>query len=160
MEVPAQLTIDARLAVPQPNCPQTPIDTPPWGERYSSFAAHPAHQPETQLVEHLIADCIAYANPTRLGKRLQACGYVHAVAMDVFPVDDNVADVNTDAEFDSLIRRHFGVANDHAALHVDCATHRFDDTGKLEQQSVASRLDYAPAVLRNGRVDELSTMSF
>jgi len=51
---------------------------------------------EAQRVEHLIACHAAYADPSRLGQRLQPRGDIDAVAKDVALIDDDVADVDAD----------------------------------------------------------------
>ena len=43
-----------------------------------------------------------------------------------------------------------GVALDHAALHLDCASHRVDDAAKLDETAVAGALDDA-SMMRGDR---------
>jgi len=64
--------------------------------------------------------------------------------------------MNADAEFDSAVVRHAGVALDHAALNLDGAAHRVDDAAELDQSAVASALDYPPVVHGDRRVDEIA----
>ena len=59
---------------------------------------------------------------------------VDAVAEDVVVLDDDVAQVDADAELDALVGRDAGVALGHLALHLDGAAHRVDDAGELDQQ--------------------------
>lgn len=92
---------------------------------------------EAQLVEHLVAHDAADANAAGLGQRLQPRSDVDAVAENIVVVDNDVADVDADAEPDPLLGRHAGIALGHAALNVDGAAHRIDDTRELEQQSIA-----------------------
>ena len=49
-----------------------------------------------------------------------------------------------------------GVSFSHLALHLDGATHRVDDAGKLDEQAVAGRFDDAAAVLLDLRVGKLA----
>ena len=46
-----------------------------------------------------------HADAARLGQALEAGGHVHAVAEDVVVLDDDVADMDADAELDALVRR-------------------------------------------------------
>jgi hypothetical protein len=52
-----------------------------------------------------------------------------------------------------------GVTVLHPLLHDHGATHGVDDGGELNQHSVTGRLDDAPLVLGDQRVDQLSAMA-
>ena len=56
-------------------------------------------------------------------QRLQSRRHVHAVAPHVVAIDDDVAEVDADAELDPLLRRNVGIALGHAALDLDRAAH-------------------------------------
>jgi hypothetical protein len=96
----------------------------------------------------------AHADAARVGERLQAGRDVDAVAEDVAVVDDDVADVDADAERDPALGRHAAVALLHAALYVHAAADGIDDARELDQEPVAHRLDDAPAVLGDLRIDQ------
>ena len=98
------------------------------------------------------------ADATRLGERLQPGRHVDAVPENVWLLDDDVADIDADSEFDALFGRHRDIALSHAALDFDGAAHGFDDAGKLGQQPVAGCLDDASAMLVDRRVDEDAQM--
>src|SRR5262249_51385641 len=66
----------------------------------------------------------------------------------------DVAEIDADAEFDALVRRHAGVALAHAALDFHRATHSVDDARELDQHAVAGGLDDLAAVLLDLRVDQ------
>ncbi len=82
-----------------------------------------------------------------LGQPLQPVGDIDAVAMDVVALDNDVAEVDADAELDPLVRRHAGVSLCLGLLDLDRATQGVDHAGKLDQQAVAHGLDQASAVL-------------
>ncbi len=97
------------------------------------------------------ADC---AGPS---DALEACGDVDAVAHQIaIGLLDHVAEMNADAEFDSAVVRHAGIALDHAALNLDGAAHRIDNAAELDQSAVACALDHAPVVHSDRRIEEIA----
>src|SRR5262249_50594208 len=95
---------------------------------------------ESELVAHLVADHAADANPARSGERLEPCCDIDAVAEYVALIDDDVADIDADAEFDATAGQHIGVPLGHLALDFDGTAYRVDDAGKLGKQTVAGSL--------------------
>ena len=96
--------------------------------------------PFTQgLVSHveLLLDlviCSAGDHDTpRLGQLLQSVRYVDAVAMYVVALDDDIAEVDADAEYHSAIGWQGSVAPCFGALHVDRTTKSVDDAVELDQ---------------------------
>jgi len=59
---------------------------------------------EIELVEDLIPDTLAHADPAWVRQCLQAGRDVYAVAEDVVTVDDDVTDVNPNAKVNALVR--------------------------------------------------------
>src|SRR5262249_36613072 len=84
------------------------------------------------------------------------CRYVDAVAVDVVALDDDVAEVDADAETDQPVVRHALVAHGHLALDVGRALHGIDDAAEFDQRAVAHQLDHAPAMLCDRGIDELA----
>ena len=82
----------------------------------------------------------------RLGEPFQAGGDVDAVAEDVVVLDDDVAEVDADAELDARLVGRAAVAVGHAGLDGDGAAHRLDGAGEIDQQAIAGALDDAAAV--------------
>ena len=101
-----------------------------------------------------------YANPSRRRDLLQAGGDVDAVAEDVVALDDDVADVDADAEGNAPILGYLGGAVSHRRLHLDRAAHSIDHARELQQQAVAGGLDDAAAVAGDRRVDDLLPKGF
>ena len=91
----------------------------------------------------------------RLGQRLHAVGDVDAVAVDVVALDDDVAEIDADAEIEPLLGRHGGVALRLLLLHLDGAAHGVDDAGELDQQAVAHGLDQPPVMGGDLRLEDL-----
>jgi len=77
-------------------------------------------------------------------------------AIEVVALDDHVAEVDADAQFDAVVRGDTRVPPGYRLLHRDRTAHRIDDTGKFHQQTVAGGLDDAAAVLGDFRIDELA----
>ena len=73
-------------------------------------------------------------------------------------LDDDVADIDADAELDPLVLRHLGVALDHAAVDFHRAAYSIDNASELDQQPITCRLDDAAVMLRDLRVDQLAPM--
>ena len=83
---------------------------------------------EGKLVAYHAAD----ADATGRRQGFESSGDVDAVAEGVAPIDDNVAKIDADAEFDARRGRHLGIAFGQLALNVDRAAHGVDDAGKLD----------------------------
>ena len=95
------------------------------------------------------------ADSAGLGKRLQPRGHVDAVAVDVVALDDDVAEVDADAERDSRPRILRGRR---IALDEKRAVDRIDDAGEFDQRAVADQFDDAAAMLGNRRVEQRLAM--
>jgi hypothetical protein len=102
----------------------------------------------------LVNDTAGEAYTPRLGQGLQSGGDVDAVAVDVVAVDDDITEVDADAESDPPVYRVLAVAPGHPALDGNGAFQRVDDAGELDQGAVADQLDDAAVVFANRRVDE------
>ena len=96
------------------------------------------------------------ADPAGLGERFEPRGDIDAVAEDVVVLDDDVAEVDADAEVDALVGGDIGVALGHPALHRDGAAHRIDHAGEFDQHAVAGRLDDPPAMVSDRGIDQLA----
>jgi hypothetical protein len=100
------------------------------------------------------------ANAARVGDAFKAGRNVDAVAKNIVVVDYDIADVDTDAKFDALAFRDIYVAQGHAALDFDRATHGIDSAPELYEHAVASGLDDAAAIFGNLRVDQCLAAGF
>jgi len=100
------------------------------------------------------------AQPSRLAQGFQAGGNIDAIAEDVVSVDDDVADIDADAEDDAPVLGHARITADHAALNYDSAPDRIDDTGKFDQRAIACGLDDAAMMRGDRSVNQLAAMDF
>jgi hypothetical protein len=84
---------------------------------------------------------------TRGCQAFEAGGNIDAVAIDLPPVFDDVAEIDADAELDAPFGRHNGVALGHLELDIDRTAHRVDDACELDQEAVARGSDDAATAL-------------
>ena len=109
-----------------------------------------------QAVADMVMNGIGDEDAAGIGQGFDPGGDVDAVAIEVVALDDHVAEIDADAQFDAVVRRDARVALGHRLLHRDGTAHRIDDAGKLHQQAVAGGLDDAALVLGDLRIDELA----
>ena len=106
---------------------------------------------DVDAVADALVDDRGDANAAGLGQRLQARGDVDAVAVDVVALDDDVAEIDADAERD--LRAGGGLRRDRP-LHREGAFDRVDDAAELDQRAVADQLDDAAVVGGDGGVED------
>src|SRR5262249_30379255 len=97
-----------------------------------------------ELVAHLISYHPADADAARFRQAFKARCDVDPVAEDVVGIDDDVAEIDADAEIDAPFGVHTGIARGHLALHFDRATNRIDHARELAEQTVARLLTMRP----------------
>ena len=102
---------------------------------------------DIELVADMVVHRPRHADAAGLGQGFEPRRDVDPVAVDVVVVDDDVAEIDADAELQPPLRLDVGVALGHPALHLDSKAHRVDDAGELDQHAVAGGLDDAAAVL-------------
>src|SRR3954447_9571551 len=90
-----------------------------------------------ELATHLSIGVVRYANAARLGNCFKPGGNVDAVTKNIAFFDDDVANMDANAEFDPPVQRHWPIAFAHAALHYHCATYGIDDASEFDQDAVA-----------------------
>jgi len=81
-----------------------------------------------------------------------------AVAVNVLPIDDHLADIDPDPEPYLPLLRQLGVKLLHALLYRHRTFNRSDGACKLDQDAIASRADHATAVLLDLRCPEFLTL--
>jgi hypothetical protein len=91
------------------------------------------------------------------GQRLYTGGDIHPIAVNVALVDDDVTDVDTDAEFDPTIFRNVGVAFSQSTLDFYSAAHSIDCARKFDQNAITGGFDDAAPMLRNLGINEFAT---
>src|SRR5271165_6987004 len=76
---------------------------------------------------------------------------VDPIADDVAILDEDIADIDADAELDATIRGQRRIAFRHCGLHLGRAARRVDDAGELGQEAVAGGVDDTAAMGGNLR---------
>ena len=95
----------------------------------------------------MIADRGGDRDAAGLGDGLEPRRDVDAVTEDVVALDDDVAEIDADAELDASVLRHVLIALDHRPLDLGGTGDRVHDARKLDQHAVAGDLDDAALVL-------------
>ena len=135
-----------------------PKDTDRAGDVLDALVAEILELDVFQSLADLVAHRARNTDATGLGEHFQAGRDVDAVAKDVVVLDDDVAEIDADAELHPARRRDVGIAPRHPALDLGSAQHRIDDAVEFDQHAVARGLDDAAAILGDGRIDQLDPM--
>jgi hypothetical protein len=80
-------------------------------------------------------------NSTRLGYSFKPGGNIYTVAKEIVAFYDDIADIDPDPKFKTLILRHGDVAFRDIKLNLQCATRGVNDTREFDQKSIAGGLD-------------------
>jgi hypothetical protein len=113
---------------------------------------------EIELVAHLVAHDPADANAAGIRQGFEAGGDIDTVAVDVVLVDNDVAEIDPDAEPDAAVLGHAGFAIYHCPLQLGGTADRVHDAREFRQHAIAGILDDAPGMLADLRVDEFAAM--
>ena len=108
---------------------------------------------DVDAVADALVDDRGDADAAGLGERLQPRGDVDAVAVDVVAVDDDVAEIDADAEHD-LGWRALRPAHGLRALDGERAFDGVDDAAELDQRAVADQLDDTALVGGDRRIED------
>ena len=109
---------------------------------------------EGDLALELLIGVFGNADGAGTRQRFHARRDIDAVAENVGAVDDHVADIDADAEFDAALFRDAGVALGHDALDVEGAARGVNGTSELGQHAIAGRLDDAAAMFGDFGIDD------
>ena len=130
---------------------------------------HDIEAPPVRVLEHLIerralVAAFAATDPeilinlgdgptTTLGDLFQPRSVIHPVPMNVVALNNDVAQIDADPEYDPLVFRGREVALGHPALHRDGAGDRLNDARELDQKAIAGRFDDAAPVVGDFGID-------
>lgn len=107
-----------------------------------------------ELARDLSRDFARNADAAGLCKPLQAGGDVHTLPVAILALDDHLAEVDANADFQGGEFGSAGIALGHAALKCCGAFHRIHDTAEFRQQSVAHQFENAPVMLLDFRLEQ------
>ena len=95
----------------------------------------------------MIADRLRNSDTTRSATLSKSRRDVDAIAVDVVAFDDDVAEIDADAEFNAALSWQLRVAILHPALNLDRAGDCVDYAGKFRENTIAGEFDDAALVL-------------
>src|SRR4029077_20855 len=92
----------------------------------------------------------------RLGNAFQACGDIHAVAVDVVTFNDDVTELPANTTLDASIQWHVRVSLLYSPLNFRSTRHGAHHTREFRQDPIASEFDDTSLMFCDLAVDELS----
>src|SRR5262249_3639762 len=101
------------------------------------------------LATDLTVDRLGEIDAARIGERLQPGRHVDAVAIGIAALDHNIAKVDADAQDDGAALWQIAVHRGHSSLQFDRALHSVVRTAKLNEHTVAGRLEDATVMTGN-----------
>src|SRR5262245_54646195 len=115
-----------------------------------------------ELDFELVADLVTHhrrtGNAAGLRQRFEPGRQVDAIAVEIVAIDDDVADIDADTEFDLAIIGDPGIAIMHADLDLDSTARGVEHAAELDEEAIAHHLEDAPAVFRYGRIEDFAAM--
>ncbi len=96
------------------------------------------------------------AHAAVLRELLHARRDVHAVAIDVIAIDDDLAEIYADAKYDPSVLALTFIARGHVLLNRDRALDSIDHAGKFDQRPVAHQLDEAAIAFVDPGINEIA----
>ena len=96
----------------------------------------------------------SHADAADVRELLDARGNIDAVAENVLILENDVAEVYADPEFDTPVWRHVRVAPLHTLLDFHGAFHSIGHALEFNEHAVSGGLDDPALVLRDGGIDQ------
>ena len=149
-------SIDGRFRRRRRRCVRVDLATPRphrLGNVLQDLRSHVIEN-DIDLAAYLPLRVVGDANASGFRDPFEPRGDVDAIAKYVVVVENDVADVNANPEFDPFVLRHGGIPFGHAALDFNSTAHRIHGAGKLDQHAVAGGLHDPAAVGGDRGVDE------
>ena len=108
---------------------------------------------ESELVSDVFEDGVRNANGAGLGHCFEPGGDVDPVTKNIVAVDDHVAKIDANSQFEPALRRDRIVDRPRRSLHFERAVQRVDDAREIRQQAIPCRADDPTAMRDDQRVD-------
>src|SRR5205085_7576871 len=101
-------------------------------------------------------DVAGDANAARSGERLKALRDIDAIAKEIAPLDDHIADIDADTKRHAIrVRRHLVERSDRI-LHLHRGSQRIDGAWKFGDHAVAGSAEHAAAMLGHRLANEFA----
>src|ERR1700731_3771366 len=115
-------------------------------------------------IEKISVEPVAYlpigvfgdADPAGLRDAFEPRRNIDSISENIAVLDDDVADVNPDADFDAPFIRNADIALRHPVLHLDRAACRVHGADEFDEYAIAGAFDDTAAVLRDGRFQKFT----
>src|SRR5260221_4622429 len=117
-----------------------------FGDIPERLCAH-TFEGEVDLAPNLPVNIVGNTDTTRFCDPFETHRNVDPVTKDIVLFDNNITDVNADAEFDPLVLRHVDILLGHGALYFGGTSYRVDHAGELGNSAVPGILDDASVML-------------
>jgi hypothetical protein len=111
-------------------------------------------EPEGEFLLHLSRHLARHADTVRIGQLLEPRGDVDAIAIAVLSLDDDLAEIDADADMDAPALWDVGVALGHAPLQAHYALDRIDDAAEFRQQFVTHKFEDAAVMAGDFRFEQ------
>jgi len=100
------------------------------------------------------------ADTARLCNPFETHCNIDPVTKDIVLFDNDITDVNADAELDPLVLRHVDILFGHAALNFVGTSDRVDHAGELSDSAVSGILDDTTVMLRDFGIEKRPSKRF
>src|SRR5229473_1520430 len=122
--------------------------------------ARGAVQSRSAVLLALPASIVGDANTTRFCDPLETHCNIDPVTKDIVLFDNDITDVNADAELDPLVLRHVDILFGHAALNFVGTSDGVDHAGELGNSAVPGILDNTSVMLSDFGIENRSSKRF
>ena len=112
------------------------------------------------LATNLPTSVVRDADAARLCNPFETHCNIDPVTKDIVFFDNNITDVNADAEFDLLVLRHVDILFGHAALNFVGTSDGVDHAGELGNSAVPGILDNTSVMLSDFGIENRSSKRF
>ena len=110
--------------------------------------------------QRIVLDPLRNQYAARFGHAFEPRRNIDPLAVDIAVFNDDVAQVNSDTQYNSLFLGRCSLSPDHSLLQLDRATYCLCGAREFSQKSVTGQLEHPPIAACNSRNNELFTQLF
>src|SRR5262245_11569197 len=107
------------------------------------------------FVSHIVIGSAGDEDAAGFGERFETGGDVDTIAVEIAALDHNVTQIDADAQHNVAVVAQIAVGGSHVVLQLDRALHSIDCTAKLDEDTVAGKLEDTPLMLGDQRLQYL-----